>query len=841
MLDTIRNDLAFALRSMRRRIGFTAAVAGTLALGIGANSTMFGILDRLLLRAPPQIVDPDRVVLVHNRSRGDREYQTSQSYGLYKALEAQVSDFAEVAVATPTNITRRIYYPLGRGESASQIAGSLVSAGYFSTLGVRPAIGRFFQADEERENAAQKLAVIGYGYWQRQYAGQRSAIGQTLDIGTDKFTIIGVAPEGFTGTELGEVDVWLPVTAADGLRFDKNTNWATTASSQWLYIVARLKPGATAQRAASQATAVFKSWNLAATTKPTPRYLAYMDSQVVELGSIVPGKSLSSFGVSATSSEVRISKLLAAVAIVVLLITCANVANLLLVRSLSRRREIAVRLALGVGRGRLVMQLLTEGLLMAMLGAVGALVVAEVGTRVIRGWLLSDGAWTGSAIDVRVLLFTGILGLLTGIATSLVPALQASRPELTNALKAGAREGSVQRSRTRSALLVVQAALAIMLLVGSGLFIRSLRNVGALNLGLDVNHLLVAQISQGATGLSNAESRRLFDEFARRARTIPGVTSSGVSLGLPFALTWGVDVTIPGRELPKFKDGPKQYAVTPGYFDALGIRLVAGREFTDADRMGTAPVTMINETMARLYFPGMNPVGACLKIGDDAEPCTTIVGVVTNTRRQDLVEGPVSQLYRALDQVPSSQTDRTVGFFGYTLVVGTRGNASNLVEPLRRTMQGVGSQVPYARVQTMQAMVGRQSRGWLLGARVFTAFGALALVLAAVGLFSVVAFTIGQRMHEFGVRSALGAQASDLLQLTLVRGLRPAALGIVFGVLLSLASGRFVSALIFQVSPSDPAVLALASGVLFVAAVMASLIPAMRAARVDPTIALRAD
>ena len=282
MLEALRHDLDFALRGMRRRTGFTATVAGTLALGIGANSTMFGILDRLLLRAPAHIADPDRVVLIHNRGITSDDRQTTQSYGLYKAIAAQVSDFADVAVATPTNLSRRIYYPLGRGMTASQIAGSLVSASYFSTLGVRPAIGRFFLPDEERENDAQKLAVIGYGFWQRHFSGERSAIGQTLELGTAKYTIVGVAPEGFSGTELGEVDVWLPITAADGLRFDRSPNWTTSSSSQWLFIVARLKPGVRPERAAAQATSVYKSWSLATSTNPTPRIRAGIDSQVVD-------------------------------------------------------------------------------------------------------------------------------------------------------------------------------------------------------------------------------------------------------------------------------------------------------------------------------------------------------------------------------------------------------------------------------------------------------------------------------------------------------------------------------------------------------------------------------
>ncbi|MGH7619891.1 MAG: ADOP family duplicated permease, partial [Gemmatimonadaceae bacterium] len=772
MLESFRYDLTFALRGLRRRVEFTTVVAGTLALGIGANSMMFGILDRLLFHAAPHIADPDRVMLIHNRSAGTTSYQTVQSYGLYSALAEQVTDFADIAVATPTNVTHRIYYPLGRGPGATRVAGSLVSASYFPTLGVRPFLGRFFLPDEERVDDAQKLAVIGYAFWQRHFGGRRDAIGQTLDMGTTRFTVVGVAPPGFSGTELGEVDVWLPITAADGLRFDKSPNWTTTASSQWLYIIARLKPGARPERAAAQATAAYKSWSLARSSNLTPRVRAYIDSQVVELGSIIPGKSLSSFGIGAQSGEVKTSKLLAAVAIVVLLITSANVANLLLVRSLSRRREIAVRLALGVSRTRLVVQLLTEGVLLALLGAAGALGVAEVGTRAVRTWLLGEGAWTGSPLNLRVLLFTGVVALLTGIFTSLVPALQASRPDLTHALKSGAREGSVQRSGTRAVLLVAQAALAILLLTGAGLFVRSVQRIGALDLGLDADHVLVAQISQGSVGLSNADARRLYDDFARRARELPGVTSSAVSVGLPFSLSWGISVFVPGRELPRLNTNPIQYAVTPGYFETLGIRLVAGRLLSDADRVGTAPVTVINETMARVYFPASNPVGACVKLGADTMPCTTVVGVVTNTRRQDVVpEGLVPQLYRPLDQLPASVTDRTVSFFGYTLVARAPGNASTLVEPLRRAIQTTSGEVPFASVGTMRARLGSQTRGWELGARVFTAFGALALVLAGIGLFSVVAFTIAQRMHEFGVRSALGAQASDLLRLTVARGM----------------------------------------------------------------------
>ncbi len=841
MSDALLHDVHFAFRGIRRRPGFTAMVVTTFALGIGANATMFGILDRLLFQAPARIADPDRVVLFHTHRLGSTDYQTTQAYVVRNVLREHVSDFADVAVAEPTGIVRRKYYPLGRGQSATRVAGSLVSSNFFSVLGVRPTVGRFFSNEEESETTAQKVAVIGYGFWQRQFAGRPDILGQPLEIGVTRYTIIGVAPEGFTGTELRDVEVWLPIAAAEGLRFVKGRDWSTAGDSQWLLVIARLKPGVATPHAVAQATAAFRNWSQGQMTDPTPARLARLDSTAVVLGSIVPGRSLWNWGMSGSSNDVRISELLSAVALMVLLIACANVANLLLVRALGRRREIAVRLALGINRRRLIGQLLVEGLILSFLGALGALAVTAVGARFVRQWMIGDGAWSGGAVDGHVLVFTAFVALVTGIVTSLVPALQSSKLDLTSALKSGTREGSVQKSRTRTVLLVAQAALAIILLSGAGLFIRSLRNVGALDFGVDVNHVLVGQISQGSVGLSNEESRRLFEEFARRARALPGVSASAVAVGLPFSLSWGVQLTAPGRELPKVDQSPVQYAVTPGYFDALRVKKLSGRVFGEGDREGTAPVAVVNETMARLYWPQASPIGACIKFGSDTMPCTTVVGVVSNTRRQDLVEGLVPQIYRPLGQLSPKVTNNVVSFFGFTLVVGTSGDATALVEPLRRTMQATAPSVPYANVMTMRALLGRQTRSWELGARVFTAFGALALALAAVGLFSVVAFTIGQRTHEFGIRTALGARPSDLLRLTIIRGMAPAVVGIAVGVALALVGGRFVGGLLFHVSPRDPAVLGGASAVLFVCAVVASIVPARRAARVDPTVALRSE
>jgi predicted permease len=840
MTDALLQDVQYAIRGMKRRPAYTLMIATTLALGIGANATMFGILDRLLLQAPAQIADPDRLVLFQTRTLGYQGYQTTQGYAARTVLARGVSDFADVAVATPTAVVQRKYYTSGRGESATRVAGSLVSANYFRTLGVHPALGRFFANSDDDEATVQRVAVIGYGFWKRQYAASNDAIGRTIDVGVQRYTIIGVAPQGFTGTEMRDVDVWLPIAAAADLRLEKGPDWTTTPSSQWLLVLARVKPGVAIEHATAQATTVYRNWSRERLKDATAAKLARIDSQVVVLGSIIPGRSHWSWGMSGSGNEVKISELLSAVAAMVLLIACANVANLLLVRAFGRRREIAVRLALGVSRRRLMTQLLIEGMLLALLGAAGALAVTAFGSQFIRRWMIGDGAWSGNAVSGRVLAFTAVVALVTGLVTSLVPALQSSNPDLTSALKAGAREGSVHKSRMRTGLLVAQAALAIVLLAGAGLFIRSLRNVAALDLGVDTNRVLVAQIAHESMGLSGEEGLALFQEFVAKVKTVPGVRSAAVTLGLPFQLSWGVTTNVPGVA-PATKLQVVQYGVTPEYFDALNIPRVAGRTFTDADRPGGENVAVINDVLAKQYWPGQSPIGACVKLGEDTVPCTTIVGVVRGTRRQDLIEKPVGQVYRPLVQIPFASMASTVSFFGYTLVVGTRGEADLLAEPVRRAIQSTRPSVTYANVIPMHVLFAGKTRGWELGARVFTAFGALALLLAGIGLFSVVAFTIGQRMHEFGVRTALGARPSDLLMLTLTRGLMPVLAGIVTGVALALGGGRLISSMLFNVAPSDPTVLFGASIVLLVCAVAASLVPAMRAARVDPTIALRAD
>ena len=816
----------------------------TLSLGIGANVTMFSILDRLLLRTPAHIVDVDNVVQVHTRWFGNEGVQSSQPYRLYKDLAAGVSEFEQVAVTTVSGLANRDYYPLGRGAGARRIPGVQVSPDYFPLLGVRPHRGRFFQEDEAGEANPQHLAVIGYNFWRRQFDGRDDAIGSTLDLGMDRYTIVGVAPEGFTGVELSDIDVWIPIAAAGGLRFAKSTDWATTRNSQWLTIIARLRPGANEERAKAQATAVFRAGErerVAATPNASPRFRASPDSQSVEFSSIVPGKSIRSYGLGARSAEVRVSQLLGGVSIIVLLIACANVANLLLVRASGRRREIAIRLALGVTRGRLVRQLVVEGLVLSVLGGLGALLCAQWSSGFIRTLLLGDTAWSGSPVDSRMLAFTAIAAIGTGMLTSLLPALQASRPELTSALKAGVREGGGTRTFTRSLLIAGQAAMALILLAGAGLFVRSLQNVMNTPLGIDIDRVLAAGVQHASVGMSNAEAREVFRQATARATEIPGITAAATSVGLSFGMGWGTSLHVPGREQPKERNNPSQYAVTPDYFKVLGIRLLEGRLFTESDRAGTELVTVINETAARTFWPGLNPIGQCVRIGADTMPCTTVIGIVTDARRQELVESPVTMIFRPLDQLDPAVYDRSVTFFGFSFIARTTRKPATLAEPLRRLIQSVNPNLPYAEVRPLAHRLGRQTRSWTLGATMFTIFGALSLLVAAIGLYSVVAFTVAQRQHEFGVRVALGASGGNLLRLTVVRGVLPVAAGVGVGLSVALAASRVLEGMLYETSPRDPIIYAGAGITLLAVTVVASLLPARRAAKADPMLALRAD
>lgn len=819
--DVVRQDLAYALRQMRRAPGFTLAVVASFALGIGANATMFGIVDRLLLRPPEHVVAPERLYEIAETRHFARDEFTvnSYSYPAYKDYRDHVSGLAMVGAASfPREMD------LDRGAAARTIRGMLVTASYLTITGARPAIGRFFLPDEDREPDGKPVAVIGYGFWQREYGGEPRALGATLDIGTQRYTIVGVAPKGFTGLQRAPVDVYLLISAAPGLRMGGD-NWASSRGSIWLSLYGRLRPGASVAQVEAQGTALRRGMAGDGGNDPDPRLRT-------TLRSLLPRAT------AEKNAEVRVAELLVAVSTLVLLIACANVASLLVARALRRRREIAVRLALGIGRRRLVGQLVVEAVVLALLGAVGALVVVHWGGALVRTMLLGNYAWDESPVDGRVLAFTAIVAVVTGLLAGVLPALGASATDVSHALKEGAREGSPRRSRARTALLLLQIAFAVILLGGTGLFVRSLRKLDAVQLGMQTKEVDVATMDLTSAGFAPADVGPLFERMAERVKAMPGIGDVAIGGALPFSSSYATRFRVPGIDtLPTRPDGgPYVNAVTPEFFKALGIHILRGRAFTSTDVAAHAPVMVVDEAMARLIWRGRDPIGQCVRYDNDTLPCMTIIGISENTHRGGIIErSEVLQYYVPLAYAPAFMTDRIL------FIRPVDGAPDRWVEQLRRTLQTSAPKLPFADVRPMHTLLDGELRPWRLGATMFAVFGALALVLTALGLYSVVAYSVDQRTHEFGVRVALGADTQHVVGIVVRQGLGIAVAGAVLGTAIAIAAGRFVEPLLFQVSPRDPVTFAVVAMVLVLVAVVASAVPARRAAKVPPVIALKAD
>jgi predicted permease len=701
-----------------------------------------------------------------------------------------------------------------------------VSANYFATLGVRPALGRLFVADDDGNPVAPRVAVVGYGFWQRHFGGDRTVVGRSLPLGDGQYTVVGVAPERFVGLDQSAIDLWIPLTA--GVPADEVAKWHEGRQAFWLRVVGRLRPGVAPAAGETDASATLRAGDRRAAVSPT--WIAERNPRVRVL-SALPRHA------RAGDADAKVAVLLGAVSFLVLLLACANVANLLLARGIRRRREIAVRLALGVGRGRLVRLLVLESLVLAALGGAAAVVVARWGGELVRRVLFGGVEWVDSPVDSRVLAYTALAALGAGVLAGLAPALQSIRPELAGALKEGTREGRVHRSRTRRVLLLVQAALTVVLLVGTGLFVRSLRRIETLPLGMDVNGVLLATLSLGGTSYERPEIQEIYRRLEQAARAMPGVRSAAVATSVPFSTAWAEEVRVPGRDsLPLTRSGgPYFNAVTPEFFDAIGTRVLRGRGFADADRGGRQRVAVVNETLARLWWPNESPLGKCIKVGGDTMPCAEIVGVVENARRFQLLEDESVQFFIPLEHAPSYLQP------GALFVRPARDDPESLAGPLRRQLQSLIPNLPYVSVEPFRDRVSPQMRSWRLGATMFGAFGVLALSLAAVGLYGVLAYDVSQRTHEIGVRVALGAQRHDVSRLVVWDGLRIVVAGGAIGFGIALVAGQLVAPLLFRTSPQEPAVFGIVGLVVLVVALMATVVPAWRAGRVDPVVALRGD
>ena len=822
--SALAQDGRYALRGLARQPAFTAVVVLTLALAIGANATMFGIVDRLLLRPPAHVRAPDRlarVFFVRQPQGMQLRHSDRASYPLYAMIRDSVAAFEQTAAEFSIE---QVY---GTGVEARTIRGSLVSGSYFAMLGVQPALGRLLgESDDDLVDGA-AVAVLGHDFWRSEFGGQRDILGREIRLGRTTYTVVGVAPEGFSGVDLHRVDVWLPMSVAAREVIDEKFHEARFVV--WAQVLGRLAPGASAARANAEATRTWHAYIRGGSESDAVEELA--EQPRAEVASVMQER-----GPNRTDAS-RIAVWLAGVAAIVLIIACANVANLLLARAMRRRREIAVRLALGVGRRRLVGQLLTESLLLALIGGVAGVFVAHWGGALLRSVLLPDIAWNERILDPRVLAFTGVAALVTGLLAGLAPALQASRPDISGALKAGAREGSYQKSRVRTGLLLSQAALSVVLLVGAGLFVLSLRNVRMDDLGFDPERVALIETDYRGQAVPRAERLEAYRRAHDRLERIPGIEVVAIGTTTPFWTRFAGPLRVRGLDsIPEIESGwPLLHAVSHDYLEAMGTRVIEGRGITEADdRSGAARIALVNETMAKLLWPGQSAIGQCLYVGQSATTCSDVVGVVQDSRSDQIRPTPVMKYYVPVEQEQWSGSLRI-------LFVRTEGDPRSLIGEMRREVVAAAPQATYVDIRPLIDLLDPEVRPWRLGATMFTVFGGLALLLAAVGLYSVMAYSVTQRTHEMGVRMALGAEGRDVLRLIVGEGMRLAAIGIVAGALIALVATRWVAPLLYDVAPNDPRVFGGVALALLAVAVLASTIPAWRAARVSPITALRAE
>jgi predicted permease len=673
------------------------------------------------------------------------------------------------------------------------------------------------------------VAVISHGVWSTEYGADSAVIGQTVTIAGHRFHIIGVTPAGFTGVGLERVDAWVPVTSLAGEVVGQfaDGSWHEARNLGWLRGIARLRSEDVIPQGERLATAGLRQsievrWSAARADSVRPR--ATLEPLLLERG---PDQT----------PTARIAVWLAGMSLLVLLIAAANVANLMLARALGRRREIAVRIALGAGRARLVAQLLTEGLLIALLGGTAAVLLAHLGGQFVRNILIPDLEWGSALFDMRTLTLAGAAVIGTGLLIGLVPALHMTDLNLVGSLKTGAREGGGRRSLTRAGLVVMQAALSLLLLVGAGLFLRSLHKAKGVELGFAAERVLTVGLDLTGAGYSTEESMALYGQLYQRMSRVPGVEQASLAFTEPFATTINYTISIPGRDsvsLPA-SGPPDMNAVTPEFFATMGTRVVAGRGFRAQDRRGAPLVGIVNETMARTLWRGGSALGERICIpGVEGKPCFEVVGIAQDARWSSLLEEPTMQMYFPLEQNPSPIPLRV-------LLLRASGDPTPVIRTVQNEVRAIAPRVLFTDVGVLADNLEPEMRPWRLGATVFTLFGALALVLAGLGLYSVIAYDVAQRAREMAVRMAVGARAADVLRLIISQGVRLATVGIAAGVMIALAAGRWVAPLLFDTGPRDPTVLGAVSAVLLGVAVAASLIPAWRATRVPPGSALRAE
>lgn len=813
-MDVFLQDLRYTMRILIKNPAYSLLAILTLGLGIGGNATIFSWCEGIVLKPLGGAADQNRIVAVAGvRQPGDR--CCTFTYPDYKDFNEHNSVFDGILAAELAEIN------LSSGGDPVRIAGQTVSWNYFKVLGIKPLLGRFFLPEEDEAPLTSPVSVISYGLWQRRYGGDPNIVGKTQILNNRNFTIIGVAPEDFIGTFTGfAIDIWTPImmeqTFYAGGDRTKNTD------DFWLEGFGRLKPGVSVQRAQEQLNSISLQIQK---QFPTELHRGF----TLKLYPL----SQTPFGLSDTLTPVLGMSL--AVVIVVLLIACANLAGLVLARSLARGQEIAVRMAIGASRARLVRQTLTESMLLSLLGGVLGLFIAYLLKGALGAFFPANAIsiTMQGKMDSRVVIVTAGITVLTGLVFGLVPALQSSRGNLVSSLKLkqGAVASGSGRSWVRSGLVALQIALSLVLLIGAMLFFQSIRNTQKVNYGFSPNHILTANVDLFSSGYDAERGKVFYQQFLSKVASLPGVQSATYAWRLPMTprLPAYVPVTVPGYNAPSEKDRPyaEHNRVGPNYIKTMGLQLIAGRDFTELDVESAPTVSIINETMAHRYWPNQNAIGQRVQA---LGKWTEIVGVVKDAKYHTVSENPHPYIY-----LPIFQFHDTL----CAVVLRTAGDPNQLIQPLQTTAREMNSRLLIFDMRSLLTYMGFSTFSQRIASTLLAIFGSLALLLASMGIYGVVSLGVAQRVHEIGIRMALGSQRSAILGLILRQGLIMAAIGLVLGLIAAFASTRFIANQIYGISPTDPVTFTGITFLLLVIAMVASLVPASRASRVDPLKSLR--
>jgi macrolide transport system ATP-binding/permease protein len=822
MLETLSQDLRFGLRMLRKQPGFSLIAVLSLALGIGANTAIFSLVDKVLIRKLP-VEEPERLVVVTaNRGSG---VSTTSNYPDFVDYRDRNEVFEGLVCYYQRALT------LSERGQAERIQGMIVSGNYFTALRVRPALGRGFLPEEDKTPSTHPVVVLSYGLWQRRFGADPELMGKVVNVNGYPFTIVGVAPPEFTGTIASSPpDVYVPIMMLGQLLPPSNPDLLfgpRSRSSGWLQVLGRLKPGVSQEQAAAVLTTLGSQVarahpNADGSPRVEPKFLLEDGSR----------------GHTDLLRDIRFPlQMLMATVGLILLIACANVANLLLARAGARQKEIAVRLAIGAGRGRLIRQLLTESMLLATLGGGAGLALASS----ISGLIVSftppntfANLTLDNRLDWRVLGFTLAISLLTGILFGLAPALSASRPDLVSALKDETTllGNRMRRLSLRNLLVVAQVALSLIVLVGAGLCVRSLQNLQAIDAGFDPAKVLVMSVDVSLSGYSKERGLQFYSELLERVQRLRGVEAVSLATQIALGDGFGGTMRAEGYAPKAGEDLSSDFnQIGPDYFRTMKIPLLDGREFSPSDTATTPPVAIINEAAARRFWPGQNPVGRRVIVGRAPdESVREIVGVVKDSKYRRLTEElrpavftPFLQRYRG----------------DMSLHVRTTGEPGAMIAAVRSEVQALDTNLPLYNIRTLEEQKNSSLYTSRMAATLLVVFGVLALGLAAVGLYGVMAYAVHRRTREIGIRLALGAGQRDVLRLVVGHGMLLTLLGIAAGLAAAFGLTRLMRTMLYGVSPTDALTFAAIASVLLLVALLACWIPARRASKVDPLVALR--